>query len=146
MCLAAAFKQPLADGTAGKAGGREGGPCPVSPFVSWYGVWAEGEGEGLGVSFSLSLCRKRAKTTLDWRVMRSPPCWKTLCLQRSKSSRSKAAAKRKLNGECAPAKLAAQQRGGAATLAEPGGSAVGIPLPPFLLISGRQSCSSSLTV
>lgn len=63
-----------------------------------------GGGEGLGVSFSLSLCRKKAKTTLDWRVMRSPLCWKTLCLQRSKCSRSKAPARQKLNGECAPAK------------------------------------------
>lgn len=34
--------------------------------------------------FSLHLHRKRAKTTSDWRGMRSPPCWKTLCLRRSK--------------------------------------------------------------
>lgn len=83
----------------------------------------------MGVSFSLSLSRKRAKTTLDWRGMRSPPCWKTPCLQRSKSFRSKAAAKEKLNGECAPAKLAAQQGGRATIPTEPGASAVGIPLP-----------------
>lgn len=38
--------------------------------------------------------------------MRSPPCWKTLCLQRSKFSRRTIAAKQKLNGEQAPAKLA----------------------------------------
>lgn len=61
--------------------------------------------------------------------MRSPLCWKTLCLQRSKSSRSKAAAKQELNGECAPAKLAGQQGGRAVMPTEPAASAVGIPLP-----------------
>lgn len=44
-------------------------------------------------AFSLCFNRKRAKTTSVWREMRSPPCWKTLCLQRSKSVRSKVAAK-----------------------------------------------------
>jgi len=63
----------------------------------------------LADTFSLSLCRRRAKTTLAWRGMRSPPCWRTPCHRRSESSRRKSAAKQKLNGEQAPAKLAALQ-------------------------------------
>lgn len=34
--------------------------------------------------FSLHLHRKRARITSVWRVMRSPPCWRTRCLPRSK--------------------------------------------------------------
>ncbi|OPJ78823.1 hypothetical protein AV530_012765 [Patagioenas fasciata monilis] len=29
-------------------------------------------------TYGVKLCRKREKITLDWRGMRSPPCWKTL--------------------------------------------------------------------
>uniref|UniRef100_U3IA16 Talin 1 n=1 Tax=Anas platyrhynchos platyrhynchos TaxID=8840 RepID=U3IA16_ANAPP len=34
--------------------------------------------------FSLHFHRKRARITSVWRVMRSPPCWRTRCLPRSK--------------------------------------------------------------
>lgn len=111
----------------------QGDPCGLSTVP---GLQEEGKAGRyvLADTFSLSLCRKRAKTTLDWRGMRSPPCWKTLCLQRSKSSSSKSAAKPKLNGERAPAKLAAQhvwrkscQSFGGSTPAEPGAGAMDIP-------------------
>lgn len=122
------------------------GPCGPSTVP---GLWEEGKAGRcvLADMFPLSLCRKRAKTTLDWRGMRSPPCWKTLCLQRSKSSRSKLAANQKLNGE--------RHSVSGARVAHPLSAALpqSLVLEPwaslnlvFLPISGRLSCSSSLTV
>lgn len=131
--MPAASRQPLAHGAAEGAGdGTEGpgGPRTVP------GLQEEGKGGKyvLAEMFSPFLYRKRAKTTLDWREMRNPPCWKTLCLQRSKSSRIKLASKQKLNGEWAPARLAEQhiwkkscQSFGGSGHTEPGAMAVGVP-------------------
>lgn len=152
MPLPAASRQPLAHGAAGGAGDGAGEPCGLGMVPGLQEKGKPGR-YVLTDTFSLSLCRKRAKTTLDWRGMRSPPCWKTPCLQRSKSSRSKLAAKQKLNKVGPQPSLQHSVSGGRA--ASPSVAALPQTLVPglwasldpvFLPVSGQPSCSSSLTV
>lgn len=65
------------------AGGAGDVPWGFGGAQAWAAVGRLGRCTQADV-FSLHLHRKRARTTLDWRVMRSPPCWKTRCLPKSK--------------------------------------------------------------